>query len=213
MKIFLVFLAICICSQCKIDSGPSISIKDIQKELEKELNTFQKSLGKDPLSGITFINVDCTKTDSLLLDAYVTDQNSRKGIDTGIADVDGKNQNTVVSILEKCDGPISKKSIEHLWYILQHSNADLLTLYYPRIKEFQRAGLIDDPSMALMEDRLLMFYKRPQIYGSQVVKNKLHDLKYPNQLNDLRKSMNLEPIETYTKRFGFEFNLEDYQNK
>ena len=172
----------------------------------------EEQIALNPLNDIQLVDIDCDKTDSLLSDAYQTDQNSRKGIETGIVDVDGKNQQTVVSILEKCGWPKSKAGVQAVWIVLQHSNSGLISKYYPDFKRLEDKGLMRSSTMALMEDRLLMFNGHSQIYGTQVTRDKLHNLKYPEKIHELRKSVGLEPIENYTRRFGFDFNIEDYKN-
>jgi len=60
---------------------------------------------------------------------------------------------------------------------------------------------------ALLTDRVLVNKKQKQIYGTQVRTNpKTHKatpfpLKYPKQVNALRKKMGMEPLEVYLKRF------------
>jgi hypothetical protein len=60
---------------------------------------------------------------------------------------------------------------------------------------------------ALLTDRVLVNKKQKQIYGTQVRTNpQTHKatpfpLKYPKQVNALRKKMGMEPLEVYLKRF------------
>ena len=186
----------------------------IKSEMNKTLIKIRNENTKaSPLVNIQIVNIDCNKSDSLLANANAKDQDMRKGIDTGIVDVDGENQQTIVSIIENCGWPKSEKGINIIWTVLQHSNLELISHYYFKLKELEKEGLIKPSTMALMEDRLLMLNAYPQIYGSQVVKGKLYKLKDPKNINKLRKSVGLGSIEEYTKHFGIEFKIEDYINK
>ena len=206
-------LTICSCSQSDSHREEQVSIIEIQQELANTLASIvEEQSTRNPLNDIQLVDIDCSKTDSLLSDAYEADQNLRKGMQTEIVDVDAKNQQTIVSILEQCGWPNSRTGIDAVWIVLQHSNTKLISNYYPSLKRLEKEGRIKSGAMALMEDRLLMFNGHPQIYGSQVVGDKLYDLKYPDRVNALRTSVGLEAIEDYTKRFGFDFNIEDYRN-
>ena len=218
MKIIYIVIISLLIISCQSDKNSAQANNDqvqaIKIELKETLTKISSENTKvNPLEDIQLINIDCTETDSLLANAIKTDQEMRQGLDTGIVDVDGENQKTIVSILEYCAWPKSKKGIDAIWTVLQHSNLELISHYYPKLKELEKEGLIKQNTMPLMEDRLLMLKGYPQIYGSQVVKGKLYKLKDPININKLRKSVGLEPIEDYTKRFGFEYKIEDYLNE
>ena len=64
--------------------------------------------------------------------------------------------------------------------------------------------------MAKMKDRMLMNNGYPQIYGTQIVGKNVYKLRDPKNINQLRAEVGLGTIEENTRKFGFEFNNDDY---
>jgi hypothetical protein len=182
-----------------------------EKDIFKEIQI--RELLSNPMREIDKMDINCNVTDSLLLDAFRKDQDIRKGIDVGVVDVDGENQVLVSSIIEQCGWPDNKELIESIWYVIQHSNSGLMAYYYPKFIELVDKGLLDKSTMALMEDRMLMTNGFPQIYGSQIVGQNVYIFRDPINIDKRRKEVGLPTMKENTKRFGFEFKIEDYLEK
>lgn len=134
--------------------------------------------------------------------------------------IDRKNREKVLPILEKYGWlPISKigeKASDGLFYVLQHSgDLDLFRKYLSEIKKLSEKNEAKAWHAALIEDRLLMYENRKQIYGSQVVtrKNKydgayfVWPIKDPEKVNDLRESVGLSlTVEDNAKRLHAIYN-------
>ena len=62
-------------------------------------------------------------------------------------------------------------------------------------------------NIAYLEDRLLVFEEKPQVYGTQVRKNKetgnweIYPLESPDKVDALRKSVELDSLQDYLKSF------------
>lgn len=81
---------------------------------------------------------------------------------------------------------------------------------YLKFKALVAKGLLKPSTMALMDDRMLMNNGYPQIYGSPIVENNIYKLRDPRKVNEWRAEVGLGTIEENTKRFGFDFILNDY---
>ena len=55
--------------------------------------------------------------------------------------------------------------------VLQHSNLATIQEYLPLIRQAATKGELGKSDLALMEDRVLIFQQKPQVYGSQVRSN------------------------------------------
>ena len=105
----------------------------------------------------------------------------------------------------------SKKASFNAWLIVQHAVHDLpfmkkyLSLMKSNLEE------INLQNYAYLQDRLLLIDKKPQIYGTQVIKDKKTNKFKPNKLkysvkktDILRKKIGLESIEKYLNEFNID---------
>lgn len=164
---------------------------------------------------IAIIDTDCSNTRDILKTVYEADQGSRQGRSAENFDIDKENQQIVVSIIEKCGFPTVEghgyKSVETVFLVLQHAGKGLRSKYFPLIKESAGKGDLSWSIVALMEDRMLMDRGEKQKYGSQVRKNNgsdewfLYPIHDPENVNERRAKIGLEPIEDYLKNFDIEY--------
>lgn len=159
----------------------------------------------NPLNGFEYVNIDCSKSDSLLVDALAKDQGIRNGEEGNITQIDALNLNTVISIVEQCGWPLEEDFITSIWFVIQHSEAEYMAYYYSKFKELENKGLLKSSLMAKMDDRLLMNSGYPQIYGTQIVGQNVYQLRDPDKVNEWRAKVGLSTIEENTRRFGFEY--------
>jgi hypothetical protein len=95
------------------------------------------------------------------------------------------------------------------WAIVQHCDDDIT--FQEQVLALMKVEIAknnaDKTNYAYLTDRVLANKKEKQIYGTQVhVDPKTHKaspmpLKYPKQVNALRKKMGMEPLGVYLKRF------------
>lgn len=103
---------------------------------------------------------------------------------------------------------VGKKASLFAWLLVQHSkDIDLQKKYLALLKKADK-GDVNPEHAAYLEDRLLMNEGKPQIYGTQVVKNKESGRWEPYKIvsienvDILRKSVGLESLEDYLKTFN-----------
>ena len=163
------------------------------------------------VGSVDIIEVDCNKKAQILSEVLESDQRIRQSEDfIKFAKEDHRNQELVISIIEKCGMPtlkeVSQKQMDAIWLGLQHSTKEIRKKYFPQIEKAVKNGDIPKQDYALMKDRMLMDEGKPQIYGSQIKNGKLYKLENPKTVNERRKEMGLEPIEDYLKKFNLQFN-------
>ncbi|MDN5284144.1 MAG: hypothetical protein JWR38_418 [Mucilaginibacter sp.] len=128
------------------------------------------------------------------------------------AEADSINELKAKAIIKKYGYPgynLVGETSNKFWAIVQHCDDDIpfqehvLALMK---KEIARNN-VDKANYALLTDRVLANKHQKQIYGTQVnVDPKTHKatplpLKYPKEVNKLRKQMGMEPLEKYLKSY------------
>ncbi len=166
------------------------------------------------VGSIDIIDVDCSRKQQILSEVYESDQKIRRENNfIKFAKQDHRNQELVISILEKCGMPtlneVTQKQMNGIWLALQHTEKKYRKKYFPLIEKAVKNGDLSKQQYALMKDRILMDEGKPQIYGSQIKNGKLYKLVDPKTVNERRKKMGMKPIEDYLKYFNIEFNPTD----
>jgi len=163
------------------------------------------------VGSVDIIEVDCSKKREILSEVLESDQRIRKSNELiKYAKEDHRNQELVISIIEKCGMPtlneVSQKHMNAIWLGLQHTTAEYRKKYFPKIEQAVKNGELSKEQYALMKDRILMDEGKPQIYGSQIKDNKLYKLENPETVNERRKEMGMGTIEDYLRNFNIQFN-------
>jgi hypothetical protein len=166
------------------------------------------------VGSVEIVEVDCSRQKEILEEVFNSDQTIRTQ-DVPFkqfAKENHKNQEMVISIIENCGMPsskeVSEKNMFTIWLILQHSGKKYRKKYFPQIEKAVNNGDLQKEQYALMKDRILMDEGKPQIYGTQIKNGKLYKLESPETVNERRKEMGMEPIETYLKQYNIEFKIE-----
>lgn len=159
---------------------------------------------------VNYVEVDCNKKKEILSEVFISDQKIR--LENNLikyAKEDHRNQELIISIIEKCGMPtlkeVNQEQMDAIWLGLQHTENKYRIKYFPLIENAVKNGDLRKEQYALMKDRILMGEGKPQIFGSQIKNGKLYDLDEPETVNDRRREMGLEPIEDYLKRFDITF--------
>ncbi len=163
------------------------------------------------VGSVDYVEVDCNKKSEILSEVYISDQKIRRENNLiKYAKEDHRNQELVISIIEKCGMPtlheVNQEQMNAIWLGLQHTEDKYRIKYFPLIEKAVKNGDLSKEQYALMKDRILMDEGKPQIFGSQIKNGKLYDLEEPETVNERRLEMGLEPIEDYLKRFDITFN-------
>lgn len=94
------------------------------------------------------------------------------------------------------------------WLVIQHAPLEKQLQYFPIIEEAMQKGELSKSNWALLLDRIRMRQGRPQVYGSQIVRDpdngqwKLHTIEDEINVNKRRVEVGLGPLEDYALRFG-----------
>lgn len=103
-----------------------------------------------------------------------------------------------------------------LFLVIQHSDLKTQQKYLPLMRDAVQKGNAVGSDLALLEDRVNIRIGQPQIYGSQIGRKDdgtyyVIALKDPDNVDNLRASVGLEPIAQYASYFEITWNLEQYK--
>lgn len=174
----------------------------------------------------TLVNYDSLRV--VLEKVYNNDQEIRRVIQDSIQknswefnkyigkllELDSANQKTVIPIIDKFGllpkSKIGDKASEAIFFVIQHSNIDLMEKYFPAYDSLSRIGEANRKHAALMEDRLLMWKGLKQKYGTQAFSNEntnnkmvIWPISEPNKVDSLRKIVGFQnTIKEYAEDLG-----------
>ncbi|RNI31086.1 hypothetical protein EFB08_00670 [Rufibacter latericius] len=123
--------------------------------------------------------------------------------------VDSVNQVQVQKILQQYGwlpkSKIGDKAADGLFLVVQHAPSPVIEKYLPELKKMAQKGEASIISAAMMEDRLLMYQGKKQVYGTQA-----------SSMNRKDGSMGIWPIadsknvNARRKAIGFRETVEEY---
>jgi hypothetical protein len=132
-------------------------------------------------------------------------------------DADSANLVIVTSIIDKYGwlGPdvLGDEGSSTLFLVIQHSDLKTQEKYLPLMKEAVKKGDAVPAELALLIDRVEMRNGRPQIYGSQLIRDnesdghKFYQIMDEKNVNKRREEVGLQPLEEYAKYFGLEYQV------
>lgn len=227
LKSLLCFLFIAIMFyNCRDNKVNTIDLQQSKTKINKELKTqlaeiFNRDQGFRILSSGGTSEEDRNKWfKTLKLDQDYFKENENRLFEEN----DSLNLVQIERIIEEYGYPgkslVGEPENEAAWYVIQHS--DKIEHYFPIIK---KAGLKEELPMtkvAMMEDRLLMYQGKEQIYGTQgkgifIVENptKREDMihviwpiKDPKNVNELRKKVGFKTtVEENANRMRIEYKV------
>ena len=128
---------------------------------------------------------------------------------------DSVNEIAVIDIIEKRGWPgsssVGDKANRTVWLVIQHAAVELQEKYLPLLKASVAEGESSGSNLALLEDRILMYRNKPQIYGSQVRGNsetgelEVYKIADPENVDLRRAEVGLGSLKSYLARFGIEW--------
>lgn len=159
--------------------------------------------------------VDCTNLKSVLNRLF--DRMLMENEDSGLTELLQKqNTEALEHILKTCGFPTSQTAgedgMQTVWSLLQDASKETRTTYFPAVIEASKNGDLERQDVALMQDKLLMDYGKPQLYGSQVLRNdngifELYKLENPSGVDARRAIMGMTPLAEYLTHFKIDFNV------
>jgi hypothetical protein len=102
-----------------------------------------------------------------------------------------------------------------IWLIIQHSELEIQKKYLPLLKKSVSNRESEGWHLAFLEDRILMYSKEKQKYGTQAVwdnelkQNKIYPIENVKNVNDRREELGLESIEKYAEANGHIFDQKE----
>ena len=122
--------------------------------------------------------------------------------------IDERNRMKIAWILEKYGwlpkSKIGEKASEAIFFVIQHTELSFAERYFDQFKKLSLKGEANPMQCAMMEDRILMWKGKKQIYGTQSSnkvrsdgKNAIWPIEDPINVNYLRKMV------------GFKLTVED----
>ncbi|HEY1055514.1 MAG TPA: DUF6624 domain-containing protein, partial [Emticicia sp.] len=111
---------------------------------------------------------------------------------------------------------VGNKASQVPFLVIQHSNLSTQKKYYELFKNAAENGLFEKKLLALLEDRILVFEKKQQLYGTQLFYDQADSTYYfypiadVKNLSQRRSNMKINPIEEYAAVYGITWSIEAY---
>ena len=170
-----------------------------------------------PSSAQTILDTITIKTE--LHAIYERDQKTRTSADSAsfVHYIDSCNLIQVKLLLDKYGwmgkSMIGDKANTALFLVIQHADLETQLRYFPLLQKSAEIGDSKFSNAALMQDRILMRQEKKQIYGSQVVFNKVtgapefYPIEDEKNVNLRRAKIGMATLEEYAKFFGIEYTV------
>lgn len=183
--------------------------EDYNNELRKELNKMQY---ED--QGIRLLLLNVRKSEGL--DSPIT-----LLIRKEMKQIDNINAIRVQQIIDEFgwlgESEIGSEANQTLFLTIQHVD-DLIVQekYLPVLEEAVKNGDAEAWQFAFLTDRILMNQGKFQVYGTQVIIGKTPEDSYivplqnPEEVDERRRIVGLEPLNEYLQEEGLEWSLEKY---
>lgn len=130
--------------------------------------------------------------------------------------IDSTNLIRITGILDKYswigEDKIGWTGSSAIWAVIQHSPPEIEEKYLPEMRKVVKKGNARSSQLALLEDRVLMFQGKEQIYGSQARTDSLGVTRFwpimdEKNVNLRRFFAGLGPIQKYARSMGFEYKM------
>jgi hypothetical protein len=113
---------------------------------------------------------------------------------------------------------VGKEASGAFFLVIQHSNLATQKKYLPVMRNAVKLGKARGTSLALLEDRIALHEGRPQIYGSQLMREGtgpfyVQATEDPDRLDERRASVGLPPMADYLKNWNLTWDLEAYKKQ
>jgi hypothetical protein len=113
---------------------------------------------------------------------------------------------------------VGENGNDALFLVIQHAYLKTQEKYLPMMREAVKKGNARPSTLAMLEDRILLRQGKKQIYGSQITSDKngnqvVRPIENPDQVDQRRAAVGLEPLADYALRFGIVWELEQYKKE
>lgn len=131
------------------------------------------------------------------------------------SELDQANITRLLEIIETHEWPraseVGEKGALAAFLVVQHAEAAQQKTLLPMLREEAARGEVKLSLLALLEDRVLTSEGKPQLYGSQIRRNRetgareFFPIADPINVDKRRAAVGLGPIEEYARLFGLHF--------
>lgn len=128
---------------------------------------------------------------------------------------DARNLPRVTAMIDKYGWPgnslVGRSGSLAAFLVIQHSTLATMQKYLPQMRQAAAKGEMAKQNLALVEDRVLTFQDKPQLYGSQLHTNQatgkteFFPIADEAHVDERRASVGLEPLADYAKGFGLKY--------
>ena len=203
-----------------LDTSRAISIAN-QEKMERQKKLYEPELAArldTVLKTDQFYRLKLRDTEK----QYGKDSEEVKLLWAKIRYHDSINLNTVKQILDSRGwlGPeVVHGGSQALFLVIQHSDLGTQLHYLPMLRKAAKNGKLQNSSLAMLEDRVLMGQGKEQIYGTQIKRNSLTGKYYvaplldPEQVDVRRAEMGLGPIADYVTFWDLDWDVEAYKKE
>jgi len=137
-------------------------------------------------------------------------------------DIDSVNTAEVINILETYGwlgtDEVGIKGNAALFVVIQHGSLSTQETYLPMLRRSVKQGKSSPINLGMLEDRIALSKHKKQVYGTQLWTKEdgslfIAPVVKPDELDKRRKGIGLEPIASYARAHGFDWNLENYKKE
>ena len=128
---------------------------------------------------------------------------------------DARNLPRVTAMIDQYGWPgkslVGRSGSLAAFLVIQHSDLATMQKYLPLMRQAVAQGELEKQNLALVEDRVLTFQDKPQLYGSQyrynstTSKPEFFPIADEAHVDERRASMGLEPLADYARGFGLNY--------
>lgn len=155
-----------------------------------------RRIGKIPAFDYFYRNE--TRRQPLAVDSIVV-------LNARMANFDSVNQSILFPILDARGEGLSEEANTAVWTIIDHAGVDAIRRYLPSVHEQVRRKRLPSSLYAVMFDRLRMYDKLPQCYGTQTMSLRsagaavtyIWPVEKPALVDSLRNAVGLPPLSDY----------------
>lgn len=210
MKRILALIILLVFISCKQEKSTKESLETDKIDIELKEKLENILLRDQGIREIVNGNLSDKRKVELLsnLKLKKTDVEGNKKFDL-MREIDSLNLLEIENIIKKYGYPsksiVGEPANKTVFYVIQHSNK--IDKYLPLIREARKNGDITKRSLALMEDRNLMYNGLEQIYGTQI-KGKAN--KKGKWIYFLWPIKDKDSVDIWRKEAGFKKSLKEY---
>jgi len=106
-----------------------------------------------------------------------------------------------------------------LFLVIQHSDLNTQLKYLPMMREAVKNKKLDEGSLAMLEDRILLRQNKKQFYGTQIRRDSITGERYiaplidPDNVDKRRAEIGMGPISDYVSHWDLIWNPEAYKKE